>query len=94
MAKIDIEIIGSPIIEPLAITSKTYDVRCDKALIHTQAKRASLEDVSARTGTHQANYWRFADRTAVRILSEHQEIKNAIDKRLRTAAQADRLLDK
>ena len=54
---------------------------CDKAIIESFSNTASCA-VNSKSHTHKANFWKFSKQTMVRIDLPHNEIKNAIIKRL------------
>jgi hypothetical protein len=63
-------------------TSADAEVRCDKAVLTTLDSKPRCS-VGAESASHQANQWRFGKRTAVAIDQAHQELVNAMAKRLK-----------
>jgi hypothetical protein len=68
-----------PTFEPNAGTDLSIELICNKAIVHSFDKKPKC-DVRARTSTHQANFWDFHDRTAVKIDRAHEEMANALAK--------------
>jgi hypothetical protein len=70
-----------PNLEPGALTACDAEIICDKVLIHS-LDRAPATSVRPRTATHKANFWDFKKRTAAKIDLAHQELLNALAKKL------------
>ena len=76
-------------LKPEAVTELDCKVFCEKAIIHSLDNRPST-NVSARTGRHQAIFWRFAKQTSITVDKAHQEIANALQNREQQALRPAR----
>lgn len=90
-AHITSELTGNLIFEQSAKTSAEYELICDKALAHSLSKSPN-QHVAAASATHQATHWAFAARTGIRIVQPHQELMNAIRKRMLNDEQPPAML--
>lgn len=71
-----------------ASNSPQDEIVSEQALILSRDDKPT-NNVSKGSHTHQASHWRFTKRTGVQVSRSHQEIKNALAKRL--AAQGGAL---
>jgi hypothetical protein len=73
-----------PMLEPGASTADGSSVKCDRATLHSVAKRYGAK-LAPGSSTHQANHWHFSDRTSVKVDHPHQTLVNGMAKRLAEA---------
>lgn len=66
-------------------------INCEKAIIHTKAKKATDEGVSPRTHTHKAQFWSFNDHSHALVDLPHDALVLALEKRIQATVWTTRL---
>lgn len=61
---------------------KDDELVCDDGLLRSKGKRYSSNIKSNASSTHGASSWSFAQQTNVMVIKSHQEIENALRKRI------------